>query len=55
MATAGKCLSVSSHMIIGHSLLELTVLLIIAIDEKQVCQKGLLDIILDLVILDSVR
>ncbi len=55
MATAGKRLSVSLCMIIGRSLLELTVLLIIAIDEKQVCQEGLLDIILDLVLLDSVR
>ncbi len=55
MATAGKCLSVSLCMIISHSLLELTVLLMIAIDEKQVCQEGLLDIILDLVLLDSVR
>ncbi len=55
MATAGKRLSVSLCMIIGHSLHELTVFLIVAIDEKQVCQEGLLDIILDLVLLDSVR
>ena len=55
MATAGKRLSVSLRKIIGHSLLEMTVLLIVAIDEKQVCQKGLFDIILDLVLLDSVR
>ncbi len=55
MATAGKCLSVSLCMIISHSLLKLTVLLIVAINEKQVCQVGLLDIILDLVLLDSVR
>jgi hypothetical protein len=55
MATAGKHLSVSLRMIIGNSLLELTVLLIVAIDEKQVCLEGLLDIILDLVLLDSVR
>jgi hypothetical protein len=42
-----QCLNISFRMIISHSLLQLTMLLIIAITEKQVCKECLLDILLD--------